>query len=267
MKPEYDFHIHTVLSGHADARQDVDTIVKTAENAGLRAIAVTEHISKAEDIKRISIIRSQVNNLKTSCKIYVGAEIDVDPYSDDGSLVIDRFDDLDLVIGAIHYFPGTQILPHGQQVPDCLKKNALVKWRQMLLGLAANPELDILAHPGIMIANAIFTDRWISPALKVFEEAACISKQTGTAWEINELTAKKLSPPLRENYWQIFSIAAEAGVELVYGSDAHRPEDIGSCFFANKIALQAGYSNLFEYTIKKSHLKSNKLDNKEILCR
>jgi histidinol phosphatase-like PHP family hydrolase len=256
MKPEYDFHIHTILSGHADSRQSIGNIIKTADKCGLKAIAITEHITKKEDIQRIKIIRDEIKSLAKKCKIYVGAEIDADPYSYTGSLVINEPSDLglDLVIGSIHYFPNTKILPHGEEVPEKLQEGALKKWRKMLLSMLENNSIDILAHPGIMIANSILKDEWTKPVLDIFCEAAYISKRNAVSWEINELTAKKLSPGLQEGYWQVFKIASDAGVSLTYGSDSHKLEDIGACTFAQKLAIRIGNNNLFEYKKVKSEI-------------
>jgi histidinol phosphatase-like PHP family hydrolase len=65
-------------------------------------------------------------------------------------------------------------------------------------------------------------------ALCVFEKAAVMSAQNSVAWEINELSGRRLSPYWRQQWYRIYEIALGAGVKLVYGSDAHTPGAIGT---------------------------------------
>jgi len=55
----HDFHIHTVLCGHAEPTMTIGNIIARAEKIGLKKIAITEHIGSQDEMERINIIRQQ----------------------------------------------------------------------------------------------------------------------------------------------------------------------------------------------------------------
>jgi len=238
MKSTGDFHIHTVLCGHADERQRVSAIVARADELGLEAIAITEHVGQPEEMARIWQIRKELKALRPRCRVLVGGEVEADRFRLDGRLVVENPDQLDLVIGTVHYLPGTNVMPHCQETPKLLPKTVLDRWRSTLLGLVCNPVVDILAHPGAMIANALQADDWGNEVLGIFGEAARLSSVHQTAWEVNNLIGRKLTIRQQESYWRILRIALDAGVRLVYGSDAHCLEDIGATDFVDRVAVK-----------------------------
>ncbi|MHC5094131.1 MAG: PHP domain-containing protein [Planctomycetota bacterium] len=91
----YDLHIHTEYCGHATG-MTVAAILKQAEAMGLSTIAITDHIFKQADHRVIEKIREDVAEYRSAIKVYVGAEVDVDPDYADGRLVTDDLDGLDI---------------------------------------------------------------------------------------------------------------------------------------------------------------------------
>ena len=76
----YDFHIHTELCGHAPGRT-VEKILLKADELGLATIAITDHISRPENMRNIDIIRSETQKYTTNCRVLVG-EIDIENSGD-----------------------------------------------------------------------------------------------------------------------------------------------------------------------------------------
>jgi len=230
---DYDLHIHTNFVKHADRRQTIPTILSCAAERGLKLIAITEHVSRPDDLGRIETIRAQVSSAPTACRVFVGAEIDADRNFTDGRLVVDkRPDNVDFVIGALHFFPGTDVLPHCQPMPPLDPAHVFEQWRDTFLGLMANPIIDILAHPGALIANALDKTCFAPEVLDVFAQGAHLAARNDIAWELNNLIGAKLSAAQRQQYWRIIKIACAA---LTYGSDAHRPESIGKTDFVHEV--------------------------------
>ena len=240
MTLSYDFHIHTWLNGHSDPAQDVPTILARADALGLETIAITEHVVEPVNIAWVRRIAGLVTRHPSTCRVIVGAEVDVDPGTGDGELVIEPDDGIGLVLGSLHYFPGTRLMPHCGQIPDIGRAEMISRWRRALLGMAANPGIDVIAHPGALIANALADEAFAPDVLETFAEAAALSARHGIAWELNRLIAAKLRPGQRLEYWRIPRIALDAGVSLVYGSDAHRPADIGSTAFVEDVVARLG---------------------------
>ena len=108
-------------------------------------------------------------------------------------------------------------------------------WASSLLGIVSNQQVNMLAHPGRLLAAAVDLDVYFEDALCVFEKAAALSAKNNVAWELNELTGYRLGGYWQEQWWRIYQIALDAGVKLVYGSDAHTPQNIGMHNFVDMV--------------------------------
>ncbi len=223
----YDLHIHTEYCGHATG-MTVAAILKQAEAMGLSTIAITDHIFKQADHRVIEKIREDVAEYRSAIKVYVGAEVDVDPDYADGRLVTDDLDGLDIVIAGYHYIPTVGNLPHRPENNSLDDEAFMAVWASSLMGIVSNPKIQTLAHPGRLLAASMDLDVHFEDALCVFEKAAVMSAQNSVAWEFNELSGRRLSPYWRQQWYRIYEIALGAGVKLVYGSDAHTPGAIGT---------------------------------------
>ncbi len=230
----YDLHIHTEYCGHA-AGMTVPAICKQADYLGLTTIAITDHIFGHADHAKIEKIRAEAKACQTHCRVYVGAEVDVDSDHTDGRMVTEMFDDLDYVIAGFHYVPTVGNYPRGPHENSLAADEFMEHWQTSLLGIVSNPHIHTLAHPGRLLASAVDLDVYFEDALCVFEKAAKLSAKNKIAWELNELTGYRLGAYWQEQWWRIYDIALDAGVKLVYGSDAHTPETIGMHAFVDLV--------------------------------
>ncbi|MHC5154970.1 MAG: PHP domain-containing protein [Planctomycetota bacterium] len=135
---DYDLHIHTEYCGHAPG-MTVAAILQRAEELGLSAIAITDHIFK-------------------QAEVFIGAEVDVNPADADGRLVTDDLDGLDIVIAGFHYVPTVGNLPHGPQDNTLSDEVFMEVWASSLLGIVSNPKIHTLAHPGRLLAASVDLD-------------------------------------------------------------------------------------------------------------
>lgn len=229
---DYDLHIHTEYCGHAPG-MTVAAVCRQADRLGLRAIAITDHIFAPCDHAKIETIRTEAKACQGRCKVYVGAEVDVDSDYTDGRLVTDALEGLDHVIAGFHYVPTVGNYPRGPQDNALAAEAFMEVWQSTLLGVVSNPKIHTLAHPGRLLAASVDLDVYFEDALAVFEKAAAMSAKNDIAWELNELTGYRLCGYWQEQWWRIYAVALEAGVKLVYGSDAHVPETIGSHTFVD----------------------------------
>jgi histidinol phosphatase-like PHP family hydrolase len=154
--------------------------------------------------------------------------VDVDPNHTDGRFVTDTFEGLDYVITGFHYVPTVGNYPRSPEDNVLGDEQFLAHWRSSLLGIVSNPGVHTLAHPGRLLAASMDLDVHFEDALNVFREAAALSAKNKVAWELNELSGYRLGPQWLEQWHRIYEIAIEAGVKIVYGSDAHMPETIGT---------------------------------------
>ena len=241
----YDLHMHTEFCDHAP-EQTIERILAQADALGLDTIAITEHILEPAHFKNIEKIRNEVEKFSPRCHIVIGAENDADRHFYDGRLVYEDRRQIDYVIGTIHYLPGTDILAQDDGRRPFSNAETIRRWRKMLLGLVANPAIDTLAHPGVMIANAVSADDWPRQVLDIFAEAAEISAKNHIFWELNNLTGRKLTEAQRLSYCDVLQTALDAGVELVYSSDSHNPDSIGNTsFVAGVLAKLKGAESIY----------------------
>lgn len=231
---DYDLHIHTEYCGHAPG-MSVEAILRCAEELGLSAIAITEHIFSHDDHALIHKIRQDVEAYSPSLKVYVGAEVDVNYKYTDGRLVTDTFEGLDYVIAGFHYVPTVGHYPWTHQDRRLDEEAFLDVWESSLLGLVGKPGIHTLAHPGRMLAACMDLDIYFEHGLHIFEKAAVLSAKNNIAWELNELTGRRLQTYWQEQWYRIYEIALEAGVKIVFGSDSHAPDSIGVCVLADSV--------------------------------
>ncbi|MCI0499787.1 MAG: PHP domain-containing protein [Planctomycetales bacterium] len=213
----------------------VKAICRRAEELGLSAIAITDHVYEPEGRAVIEKIKADLAAASPKLKVYVGVEVDVDADYTDGRLVTDSLDGLDIVTAGFHYVPTAGNYPKAPHENPLAPTVFMDYWQASLLGIVSNPKVDVLAHPGRLLASAVDLDVYFDAALGVFEKAAALSAKNKIAWELNELTGYRLSPFWQEQWHRIYRIALDAGVPLVYGSDAHAPEAIGVHTFVDMV--------------------------------
>lgn len=224
--PRADTHTHTLYCGHADQRMTVAASVAAAEAAGLEVLAVTEHLYEPAHLERIERIRADLELLTPACRVYLGAEVDADPVSEDGGLMA-PVDGLAYVIAATHKYPGGEHWWNQPPPLDAGEKAAVVeRWFAWAARIVANPAVDTLAHPGVLMARGALVPDF-DLVLPRFRELFAIAAEHGTLIELNELAALKMSPAHRATYPLLMRAAVDAGCRIVFASDAHRPEAVG----------------------------------------
>ena len=225
-KIDYDLHIHTEYCGHAKGMK-VQDICRQADEKQLRLIAITDHTYSIDEQAALDKIRRQVQQSKPNCRVLVGAEVDVDGVYSDGRLVVDDLTDLDLVIAGFHYVPTKGHYPRQPEDRGMAEEQFLEVWESSLYGIVSNSNIDILAHPARLLATSVDLGSHFEYALSVFEKAAGLSAENHIAWELNELSFYRIPPSYKDQWYRIFQIALDAGVKLVFGSDAHTPAAVG----------------------------------------
>ena len=108
--PAVDMHIHTVYSGHAADNMTLDNIVKQAEGAGLKQIAITEHVWNHQHLASLDLLKEEFEKLEPSIKVYLGLEVDVDPRYSDGRLIEKIPEEFRPLIVSTHAYPESSMM-------------------------------------------------------------------------------------------------------------------------------------------------------------
>jgi HisJ family histidinol phosphate phosphatase len=239
----YDFHIHTEYCGHAPG-MTVEAICRRAEELGLSTIAITDHIYDDQSAVHIDKIRDDFSKVSCSVPVIIGAEVDVDSDFVDGRLASDLIEGLDYIIAGFHYVPTKGNYPWKPEHNSLDEATFMRLWENTLLGIVSNPRINTLAHPGRLFAAAMGPAGNWPAAMEVFKKAARLSAQNRIAWELNELTGQRLKPEFVEKWHEIYEIALNAKVKLIFGSDSHDLESIGQSQFCDMLLSKLPSSSL-----------------------
>lgn len=213
--------MHSIFS---DGELLPSEIARRASVLNHEAIAITDHVD-ASNIDCVRRIRKVILDIKSNWDIEVipGAEITHVPVEIIGKLVSKARN-----LGA------EIIVVHGETLVE-----PVIEGTNMA---AVNcPEVDILAHPGL-----------------ITHEEAEIAKENNIALEISSRRGHSLSNG------HVAKVALEVGANLVLDTDAHSPEDIIPYETAYKLVLGAGIPKKHVLTI----LRDNPLEilqNKDLL--
>lgn len=264
MKPISDYHMHTPLCGHASG--DPKEYAAHAVKMGLKEIGFSDHAPfivrplpgitmKMEELpiyhKMIEDVREQ---FKGKLDIRIGIEADFIPgYEKKTKAMLDAYP-YDYILGSVHF-----IKDWGFDDPAERQKwnehdiNAVYRdYHELLRASARTGFYDIIAHADLVKK---FGHRATVDMTSEIEKTARIFKETGVTVEINtsgrRKTVGEMYPALKD-----LIIYCRAGVPLTFGSDAHKPEEVGCDYDkAVELAKQAGYTEYVMFKERKVYRK------------
>jgi len=256
---DFDYHVHTIYSGHSGPEMFVPAVMARLAEKGARRALILEHVpammsetfaspsewfaSRAERTA-VDAVLSEVRPRRAQfpgTEFLCGAEVDADPERMDGSLMLEDLSGLDAVLAATHLLPGGEGFWFSPpEVPDDEKPELLDRWLAWIENIAANPSVNILAHPGAELHNCGLTGDFGAPFRAAFEPALMTMAAQGTAFEINETALGRFSEEALEGYAKLIGLAKECGARFTAGSDAHRGKQLGAYRLVPEIVERAG---------------------------
>ncbi|MBF0569361.1 MAG: histidinol-phosphatase HisJ family protein [Candidatus Omnitrophica bacterium] len=262
MQPISDYHMHTPLCGHADG--EPAAYAQHAVTMGLKEIGFSDHAplfshkdpSITMDESQLPLYHQMIEAVRKQfadqLTIRIGIEADFVPGYEDRTKTMLAAYPYDYVLGSVHF-----IAEWGFDDPIQLKtwskkdvNRVYQQYYKLLQKTALSGLFDIMAH--VDLVKKFDFHPTIDMAQEVRETAAAF-KQAGVLIEINSSGLRK---PVKEIYPSLhdLKIYREAGVPITFGSDAHKPAEVGQDFDkSHQLALAAGYK---EYAL----LKGRKID-------
>lgn len=256
----FNYHTHTNRCGHAGIASDKE-YVEYAKQVGITQLGFTDHVpytslefpethkkshidekTKEEVIDEIEVAQQRMHisdvdeyiasirelqQENPTMKIMCGFEAEFDPMKE--QFLGELRDKVDYMILGQHF------VPYGMsQVPQRNNPNYPIQYAEMLCKAMESGIFDIVAHPDIFMEFRDSLDTEEKKTLfmqnaKIASQAICNkAKELGIPIELNFGGINKgkimqdgqLAYPHSE-FWQI---AAETGVSVLYGVDAHTPE-------------------------------------------
>lgn len=197
MEKRIDLHTHSIFS---DGELLPSEIARRAQVLDHEAVAITDHVD-ASNIDSVGKIIKAINDIRDNWEINVipGAEITHAPVE-----IIDKLAVQARKLGA------EIIVAHGETLVEPVLEGTNFT-------AVNSPEVDILAHPGL-----------------ITEEEVEIARDNEIALEISSRRGHCLANG------HVTKLALEMGANLVMDTDTHAPEDLISYETASNILSGAG---------------------------
>ena len=251
-----DYHMHTPLCHHATG-EPVDYAAH-AVAAGLTEIGFSDHSPMAQDDfddwrMKLSDLDGYVASVHRAREAFpelvirLALEVDYLPGHEGWIQDLAARHPWDYFIGSVHYVSESWDLDNPAKLSEWRKRDAWDVWRvyfDRLTEAAASGLFDIVGHADLCKKFAFIPDRDCTPLFAQFLDAAAGS---GMAMELNTAGLRK---DCREIYPApvIVRLAAERGVPLTFGSDAHAPGEVGLDFDkALALARSQGHTHWVRY--------------------
>lgn len=235
----FNYHTHTNRCGHAGIASDKE-YVEYAKQVGITQLGFTDHVPVSEleyqdseqrmhisDVDEYITSIHQLQQENPTMKIMCGFEAEFDPMKE--QFLGELRDKVDYMILGQHF------VPYGMsKLPQKNNPEYPIQYAEMLCRAMESGIFDIVAHPDIFMQFRDSLDTEEKKNLfmqnaKIASKAICDkAKELGIPIELNFGGINKgtimqdgqLAYP-HSDFWQI---AAETGVSVLYGVDAHTPE-------------------------------------------
>lgn len=235
----FNYHTHTNRCGHAGIASDKE-YVEYAKQVGITQLGFTDHVPVSEleyqdseqrmhisDVDEYITSIRQLQQENPTMKIMCGFEAEFDPMKE--QFLGELRDKVDYMILGQHF------VPYGMsKLPQKNNPEYPIQYAEMLCRAMESGIFDIVAHPDtfMQFRDSLDTEKkknLFMQNAKIASQAICDkAKELGIPVELNFGGINKgtimqdgqLAYPHSE-FWQI---AAETGVSVLYGVDAHTPE-------------------------------------------
>ena len=252
-----DYHTHTPLCRHATG--EPTELAAQALKLGLTEIGFSDHSPmsrddfddwrmKAADLDAYVASVQQARRDHPSLTIKLALEVDYLPGSEDWIRELAARQPWDYLIGSVHYVSDSWAIDNPFQLAQWKNRDPFEVWTAYFerLTLAAESGLfDIIAHADLCKKFALYPRQDCTPLFTRLLQAV---QRHGLALELN---TRGLRNDCREIYPSppIVHLAAQRGIPITFGSDAHAPNEVGLNFAeAIQLARSAGYTHCCRFT-------------------
>ncbi|MCX7865567.1 histidinol-phosphatase [Limisphaera sp. VF-2] len=245
-----DYHMHTPLCRHATGTPVA--YARQARARGLREIGFADHAPMPRDdfddwrmrqadldvyLRDVEAARQAVPEVV----IRIGLEVDYLPGMEEWIRDLMRRHPWDYLIGSVHYVTDDWAVDNPHQQARWNTAEPVQVWQaylERLIAAAGSGLFDVLGHVDLPKKFGHAPPPECAP---LWDTLFTTARRTGCAIEINTAGLRKAC---REMYpsLPILRAACRAGVPIVFGSDAHAPEEVAADWSAAlALARAAGY--------------------------
>lgn len=252
-----DYHTHTPLCRHATG--EPIELAAQAVKLGLPELGFSDHNPMPRDglddwRMRASELDAYVASVREAQKKYpqlsikLGLEVDYLPGYEDWVRDLARRYPWDYLIGSVHYLSESWAIDHPQQLAEWKSRDTFEVWAAYFerLAMAADSKLfDIIGHADLCKKFCFYPKQDCTGLFIRFLDAA---RRSGVAIELNTAGLRKACKEIYPSP-AILKLAAQAGVPITFGSDAHAPGEVGlNLAEAVQLAREVGYTHSLRFT-------------------
>lgn len=244
-----DYHTHTSRCGHAVGNPE--EYVREALAQGLAGIGIADHLpllpeadpSISMDVCELDSYVEEIRGLRAAFPGYVllGVEADYRPHTISEVKALLDTHPFDYVIGSVHHL-GEWGIDDERQIDQYSGRDVddiWVEYLELVGDAAESGAFDILGHLDLAKKFGFRPSRVLTAELDRLVE------RVARANVLVEINTAGLHKPVGEAYPSpdILARLCEAGVDITFGSDAHRPSEVGRDFDrAVALAREAGFA-------------------------
>lgn len=257
-----DYHVHTSLCRHAEGL--ASEFLDQARLKNLPELCFTDHAPNPhgyDPASRMALedfpgYQAMVRALQgsRSPRVLFGVEAD---YYPGGVEFLGQWlarHSFDFVLGSVHYV-GDWGIDNQAQIERWRTANVTDAWRGyflLLADLAGTRLFDAIGHLDLPKKFG-----FVPPERDIVEMAGPALDRIADAGMSIEVNTAGLRKPIREIYPSplLLRMARERGIPICFGSDAHKPGEVGFGFAAAlSLAREAGYTHAARYSQRKRTL-------------
>jgi histidinol-phosphatase (PHP family) len=234
----YDYHTHHARCGHAAG--SIEEYVQAAVGLGLEEIGISDHapvywregdhalpgsaMARSELPAYVEEVLGLRERYQDRIRILLGLEADYEPGFEEVYRDVLASYPFDYVIGSVHYCGGFHIYDRRRWSERSDPQEVYAEYFRLIRESARSGLFDVLGHITGILA---YGPRPENAALeREFDRTAAELARTGVAIEVNTSGIRKGGPePFPAS--ALLRRCVQAGVPVTYGSDSHRPEEVG----------------------------------------
>jgi histidinol-phosphatase (PHP family) len=256
-----DYHVHTRLCNHASGT--MEQYIRCAIEKGLSEFCFLDHLTLNENGRDQSMgpddvplyvyaVRRLQDKYKNKIDIKLGLEVDFTPIHAETALdIINRFS-FDMIGGSIHFVEEKNIVSSRNNPPGLSPDDTefFDQYLVLIEMLADYSCFDVICHLDVVKKFGIH------PPADFFEKMDAILTKIKYTDLVIEINTSGLSHPAKSVYPDplILKRCFEKNIPVTFGSDAHRPEQIGRNFDeAVSILRTAGYRRITGFKQRKRY--------------
>ena len=234
-----DYHVH--LLGHGEGRLTRDYLeefVRSAHRQGLEELGLADHDDFLKELR--SLVSGPAREWVFSLPLRVGLEISYRPEREGEIRRLAQAYRFDYLIGSVHDLDGWPF-DHPDYTEGYAGWDADELYRRyfsLVVQAAGSGLFDVVGHLDLI---KVFGYRSRRPATELAEAALTAVKEADLVVEVN---TAGLFKPVGEIYPgpELLQACFNRGIPITFGSDAHRPEEVGRSFsYAAELARRVGY--------------------------